>query len=191
MKDNWISPAKSCFPALYLADKILAIFRAYKKLLMEPSGSYKETVYGAELKRPIDAMHMCNTMLLDRAVVGHWYPDRRASTRDFVPTKYMLLLRGDVPCVWIAGEIAEWPPCPQTASLVTSWQGKDGIYHAQPWTPPYDYPADELTEALLWFANLFEYDDIDYPLIIEDEELASHYTTRGGHQDAVARAVGK
>ncbi len=183
--------------AQYWADKILAIFMAYKKLLMMPNGSYKDVVYGAELKCPADAMHLCKSMLLDRAVVGYWYPDRGASTRDFIPTKYMLLLRGDVPCVWVAGEISTWPPCPQTAWLVTSWQDNDGAYHAQPWNPPNGYQSDELAESLLWFANLtvhgiyFEYEEIELCTIEENEAVSRYLTARDGHQDAVARAVGK
>jgi len=175
----------------YWADKILAIFRAYKKLLVAPNGLHKEETYGVELKRSIDAIHLCKTMPLDRAVVGYWYPDRGASTRDFVPTRYMLLLQGDVPCVWVAGEIATWPLCPQTAWPITSWQDNDGVYHAQPWIQPNGYPSDELAEALLWFVNLFEYDEIELCKIDYNEAVSRYLTARDGHQDAVARAVGK
>lgn len=178
--------------AQYWADKILAIYIAYKKLLVPPNGlRHNEIVYGSELKRPVDAMHLCKTLLLDRAVVGRWYPDRGAATRDFVPTKYMLLLQGDGPGVWVAGEIATWPPCPKTAWLVTSWKDNDGLYHAQPWTPPNDYFLDELAESFLWFANLFEYNEIELCTIEENEAVSRYLDARDGHQDAVARAVGK
>ena len=175
----------------YWADKILAIFRAYKKLLVAPNGLHKEETYGVELKRSIDAIHLCKTMPLDRAIVGYWTPDRKASTRVFVPTKYMLLLCGEDPCIWVAGELETWPPGPKTAELVMSWKDNDGLYHAQPWTPPDDYPSDELTEALLWFANLFEYDEIELCKIDDNEAVSRYLTARDGHQDAVARAVGK
>ena len=175
----------------YWADKILAIFRAYKKLLVAPNGLHKEETYGVELKRSIDAIHLCKTMPLDRAIVGYWTPDRKASTRVFVPTKYMLLLCGEDPCIWVAGELETWPPGPKTAELVMSWKDNDGLYHAQPWTPPDGYPSDELTEALLWFANLFEYDEIELCKIDDNEAVSRYLTARDGHQDAVARAVGK
>ena len=174
----------------YWADKILAIFRAYKKLLMS-TDKWVDWIDGVELKRSIDAIHLCKTMPLDRAIVGYWTPDRKASTRVFVPTKYMLLLCGEDPCIWVAGELETWPPGPKTAELVMSWKDNDGLYHAQPWIQPNGYPSDELAEALLWFVNLFEYDEIELCKIDDNEAVSRYLTARDGHQDAVARAVGK